>query len=40
MIDDARRYFPDLRIPAVDGEFKLVYEPDAARPNSWMVNDH
>jgi len=40
MIDDARRYFPELRIPAVGGEFKLVYEPDAARPNSWMVNDH
>ena len=40
MIDDARRRFPELRIPVVDGQFKLVYEPDPARPYSWMVNDH
>lgn len=40
MIDHARQCFPDLRIPVVDGEFKLVYEPDPEHPNSWMVNDH
>jgi hypothetical protein len=40
MIDDARRCFPEMRVPVVDGDFKLVYEPEPARPNSWMVNDH
>jgi len=40
MIDDARRCFPELRVPVVDGDFKLVYEPEPERPNSWMVNDH
>ena len=40
MIDDARRCFPELRVPVVDGDFKLVYEPEPECPNSWMVNDH
>lgn len=40
MIDHAKQCFPELRIPVVDGAFKLVYEPEPERPNSWMINDH
>jgi len=40
MIDQAKQRFPELLIPVVDGEFKLVYEPEPEHPNSWMVNDH
>ena len=39
-IDKAKDMFPKLRIPVIDGDIKLVYEPDPDHPNSWMVNDH
>ena len=40
MIHDVISQFPGVSIPVVDGDFKLVYEPDPDKPNSWMVNDH
>lgn len=40
MIEHALQRFPGLRIPVVDGDFTLVYEPYPESPNTWMVNDH
>jgi len=34
------RYPAGCRTPAIDGSFRLVYEPDPKRPNHWFVNDH
>jgi hypothetical protein len=38
--DRVKKDFPSLRIPVIDGELKLVYEPDPQNRNKWMVNDH
>jgi len=32
--------YPDLKIPVIDGEFKLVYTPDPENPKGWFINDH
>jgi hypothetical protein len=32
--------FPNLKIPVIDGEFKLVYAPDPENPKDWFINDH
>lgn len=35
----ASRYL-GLKIPVIDGEFKLVYSPDPMNPKGWFINDH
>lgn len=30
----------NLKIPAIDGEFKLVYSPDPENSKGWFINDH
>ena len=40
MLDYALSAHPRLKVPVVDGGFTLVYEPDPAHPNTWMLNDH
>jgi hypothetical protein len=34
------RRFPELKVPVIDGEFKLVYSPDPNNPKGWFINDH
>jgi len=35
----ASRY-SGLKIPVIDGQFKLVYLPDPNNPKGWFINDH
>ena len=39
-IDKIKETYPGVRIPVIDGDFPLVYEPDPENPNTWFVNDH
>jgi|GEM_PF-669952 len=39
-IERVKQRFPALEIPAIDGMFHLVYEPDPSKPFHWFVNDH
>ncbi|MHC4843555.1 MAG: glycoside hydrolase family protein [Planctomycetota bacterium] len=32
--------YPGLKIPVIDGQFKLVYSPDPENPKGWFINDH
>ena len=40
MIEDINSEFPEVRVPVIDGDLRLVYEPEPERANAWMVNDH
>ncbi|MHC4759151.1 MAG: hypothetical protein ACYTE8_10885, partial [Planctomycetota bacterium] len=39
-IEKVSSRYPGLKIPVVDGEFKLVYAPDPKNPKGWFINDH
>lgn len=39
-IEQIKEKYPNIRIPVIDGDFPLVYEPDPENPNTWFVNDH
>ena len=39
-IREIKQRLPGVEIPVIDGEFKLVYTPDPARPQTWGINDH
>ena len=40
MLHHALSAHPQLKIPIIDGGITLVYQPDPAHPNTWMLNDH
>jgi hypothetical protein len=39
-LDEIKALFPQLEVPVIEGELKLVYEPKPTAPNTWFVNDH
>jgi len=40
MISEAAKAFAGVKVPVIDDEYKLVYEPYPESPNTWFVNDH
>lgn len=39
-IEKVASQYPALKIPVIDGQFKLVYSPDPKNPKGWFINDH